>query len=75
MLPTLRLALSKGPHRVGATPFPTKFLSDDRSRANFPNVVFKEKLWTVDKALKSKCIIPSLEPFRIEFNAELQTLV
>jgi hypothetical protein len=38
-----RLALSKGPHRVGATPFPPLLLPEDGSRASFRNVVFKEK--------------------------------
>jgi hypothetical protein len=36
------LTLSKGPHRVGATPSPL-FLPEDGSRASFRNVVFKEK--------------------------------
>jgi hypothetical protein len=63
----LRLALSKGPQRVGATPSP--FLREDGSRENIRNVVFKEKHWTMDKVLKkesSKCITPSSEPFRID---------
>jgi hypothetical protein len=50
----LRLALSKGPHRVGATPSPP---------------LFKEKHRKMDKVLKqdsSKCITPSSEPFRTD---------
>jgi hypothetical protein len=65
----LRLALSNGPHGVGATPF----LPEDRSRASFQNV-FKEKTLTMDKVQKqdsSKCITLSSEPFRIEYITSL----
>jgi hypothetical protein len=47
----LRLALSRGSHRVGVTPSP-HILPEDGSRASFRNVVFKEKHSTMDKVLK-----------------------
>jgi hypothetical protein len=59
-----------GTYSVGSVrkSFPPPFFPEDGSRTSFRNVVFKEKLWTMDKVLKQdslKYITPSSEPFRI----------
>jgi hypothetical protein len=54
-LGSLRLALSKGPNRVGAT----FFLPEDGNRSIFQYVVFLRKHWTMDKVQKHdsfKCL-------------------
>jgi glutamate formiminotransferase len=51
----LKLAVSKGHHRVGATHLPP-FLPEDGSRASFQNVVFFKK--NIGRWIKSKSKIP-----------------
>jgi hypothetical protein len=67
-LDKLGLTLSKGPHRVGATPYPPFNLKTETEPVS-EKLFLKKKHRTMDTVLKqdySKCITPSSEPSRID---------